>query len=284
MLVNSWIIFKFLNSIVPLYSTTSDQLLNASIFAVRIHPGWVTKYIFAFTFLPPALMFLVSKFFSLSYESYRKKEEFVWFDSYGWCKHLTGRVISKIAVNFMAEQTAHDETKTALMVDILDFKDSLYSGIYSDYYMEDGKLASIAISNVIRFSFKGETERKAIKGRGGSEERPYILPNQGAMSFPVTQIQNFHFWTIKHGRRFEKSLERPQDQVLIAWYLVLQYALPWLKLKVCAVVPAEDVDVTPLGRELEKLHIDLTGLEIKEPPMGNADSDSPAQHDTPPSH
>lgn len=173
----------------------------------------------------------------------------------------------RILVNYMAQLTAHDERTSALMVDILDDNDTLYSGLYSEYHMEDGKLASISLTNVVCFGFKSEKARKeariALDGADGQDPLPYILPNQGQMCFPISNVQNFHFWRIVQNRNFKLLVDSPRNQVMLAWYVALKYAVPRLNLGVTALVADPSEDVTIFLRMISRLRLNLDLIDVE---------------------
>ncbi|MGE4131906.1 MAG: hypothetical protein AB7F86_09720 [Bdellovibrionales bacterium] len=149
------------------------------------------------------------------------------------------------------------------MVDILDDSDSLYSGIYTEYHIEDGRLSSISLSNVIRFAFRDASEREEKRSSGQQESPPYIMPNQGEMYFPIDRVRNFHIWRIPARHEFKKDMEGPVNQVLLAWYSALKFALPWLNIRVAAKVSKDTKDIGVFIRNFSRLKLDPSIIDFE---------------------
>lgn len=158
------------------------------------------------------------------------------------------RLVDDVLVNYMGKMTAYSPKTKMLFVDILDNSDSLYSGIFYDYFIEDKKLVGIQLSNVIRYSFKSEGLRKGSETHQpeptsqGKYPDPYLLPNNGNMFFPLEKIQNFHFWTLKKGHSEIIDLKRSDKQVRFAWLLGIRYSLPHLNFNFTGHVFDEDTE------------------------------------------
>ncbi len=203
----------------------------------------------------------------------------------GWSKlrFQVGEFVSNSILNYMAKLTIYDDRNEVLIVDILDNQDSLYSGIFTDFFMEHGKFAGISLASVIRFSFKNEKERKdnkvenhpmaeqnaeaenpskVIDENAKKQDRPYILPRLGEMYFPSDKIQNLHFWKVRKGHVFQKKVKRPFDEAMIAWYLLLQNTYKKMNFSVKAYVESPNILWPTFTKELENLPLDLSGLEI----------------------
>jgi hypothetical protein len=189
-------------------------------------------------------------------------------------KYRIGESISNSILNYMANLTICDEANEVLLVDILDSQDSLYSGIYTDFFVEKGEFAGISIVNTIRYSFKNERERKEKKDSEGAietlpantankKEKPYILPRLGEMYFPRNNIQNLHFWKIKRGHVFTKKVENAFDESLVVWYLLIQNAFKEMNFSVKAYnnKPNNEPWIT-FTKGLENFSLDLSSFSI----------------------
>lgn len=190
-----------------------------------------------------------------------------------WTKfqYNVGRFVSDTVLNYMAKLTIFEEEKEVLIIDILDTQDSLYSGIFVDYHTDKGELKGVSLAKVIRFSFKSEAARKEEKTQiettsfNGKANQPYILPKLGEMYIPNDKIQNLHFWKIQKDHVYMRKVERPFDEAMVAWYLLLQNMYPDMNFKIKAVVENSTDEWPTFTRILSTLPaLSLSGLEIVE--------------------
>lgn len=162
-------------------------------------------------------------------------------------------------VNYMGQMTIYQSTKEQLFVDILDESNSLYSGIFIEYFLDDKKFVGLKLSNVIRFSFKSDKDRS--NNKSGSD-RPYLLPNNGEMYFPVEKIKNIHFWRISQRHEEFFDLSRVYGQIKFVWMCGIMYSLPHLRIKPIGVFPAgseedSDLDISSIDISIDTLNLSL---------------------------
>lgn len=174
------------------------------------------------------------------------------------------RITDDLLVNYMGKMTAYSPPKHMVLVDVLDSKDSLYSGIFYNYFIEDKKLVGVQLTNVIRYSFKSESERKAAAEKGDYDKfTPYLLPNNGRMFFPVENIENLHFWYLKKDQTERLHIKTPEKQVRFAWLLGIKYSLPHLNLNIKGILYRKHdslADLKPLRKAYNTLGLDKDNL------------------------
>lgn len=193
-------------------------------------------------------------------------------------------LFQNLFVNYLGTLTAFNPKKSALFVDILGDDNTLYSGIFLNYFMENRVLVGIQLSNVIRFhpkSEKSRSESEAAKLKLSSMSlespypdldlllkaaypTPYLLPNNGTMFFPIEKIKNYHFWSMKWGQSEEIYLLRPDYQTKFAWLLGVRYSLPHLELSIRGfLMPGEQqiFNGDELERSLNTLGLDESDLD-----------------------
>lgn len=222
-----------------------DQLL---IHHLETHAHDILVEAHMFLWWPVFLFSFVILFFYYFWRSYIVNEKGNAFS------HFVFKLVNNLFTNHISQMTAFSQKKRMLFVDILDSSDSLYSGIFSDYFMEDKKFTGIELTNVIRYSFKSETDRKDNNEKHDVTQdypTPYLLPNNGKMFFPADQIQNFHIWSLPKDHKEEFHLKRKDKQVRFAWMLGLKYSLPHLNFLIKGYLNEEDLE----GKNLD--HLDL---------------------------
>ncbi|MBX3020257.1 MAG: hypothetical protein KF799_01165 [Bdellovibrionales bacterium] len=267
---NSWIVFHIVDRIYPLYSMEGAQLANETIAAMRFQQSMFYWHLALFMLIPPLLSAVIGFLLLNCWTCYSRQgrgRKPSWLrQPLHRLRYRVGDAVGRLFVNYMAELTAHDERASALMADILDDKDTLYSGIYREYHTEDGKLASISLSNVICFGFHSEKDRRESKASDDGKYIPYILPNQGDMCFPIQKIQNFHFWKINDSQEFLFDIHKPAAQVRAAWYAGLKYSLAdKITMNVTAIVPKEDTNLENFVREFKKLRLEIDDIDYVNP-------------------
>lgn len=203
-------------------------------------------------------------------------------NSIQWLRYKIGHAIEVLLLNYMGQITIHDKAKHILMVDVLSDDDSLYSGQYSEYFFEDGVMTGLKLESVVRFSLKNESERKRARNllavnqspaadptslqqqAKNLEEIPYILPNLGSMIFPIKNIRNYHFWTIKRDAIFVHDFRKPIEQVRAIWHLVIKKNNPGFGIRVVADFPkSDDLNLSNFAKEINKLDISTEGLDSR---------------------
>jgi hypothetical protein len=160
-------------------------------------------------------------------------------------------------VNYLGRMSTYSPKRESILVDVLDENDSLYSGIFYDYFTEGRKPIGIRIARALRYSFRSETDRKDSEPR--SVHLPYIVPNDGQMFFPMDKIQNLHFWKIRKDQEDVLELNTPEKQIRFAWLLGLKYSLPHLKIKVTGVLDdtaSPEINLKYLRKSFNTLRID----------------------------
>lgn len=235
-----------------------------------------------FIFVPVAIFTFVTMIISFSWRAHIKNPNRVWIIRF------IAKKVDEVLVSYMGKMTAHFPKQRGLFVDVLDKHDSLYSGIFLEYHTEDKKLAGIQLSNVMRFSFKSEKDRRNLKDAKSNEKTfppPYLMPNNGRMFFPIQDVQNFHFWTIASEQKQEFYIDTPDKQVRFSWMLGMQYSLPHLNLSIKGFLYNDDdqVDISSLIKAFNTLGLPenclLDNLEWKKreaehPPTKPPASDS----------
>jgi hypothetical protein len=286
LILNLRCVFGFIELLSPPCCFTQERaeqafvenlLHNSHALIVQYFFYFSTLPVFIFTILITAIYFVwrsqilnpTKARFSLKSLKEAAKERKILRYLLGSGKALIAEMVNHNVVNYMGRMTAYSPPKQQVLVDVLDANDSLYSGIFIEYFMEHKKLVGIQVSNVIRYSFKSETDRKdqtdagAIKtdhsDQDGSKNfgRPYLVPNQGVMFFPVKNIQNLHFWYLSKDQHESIEIQRPDKQIRFAWLLGLSYSLPHLELKIKGLIPesAKQLDLTPLAKSFNSLGI-----------------------------
>lgn len=115
---------------------------------------------------------------------------------------IAARFVKTHLLNHTGLITSFNKQNEILMLDVLSTDGYVYSGIYSDYAIEDTAVCNYSMRNIIRYK-----NTYAQTGKKIHTER-YLLPNQGEIFFPVEKIQNFHFWKIKKNKHYKIDLEK----------------------------------------------------------------------------
>lgn len=169
------------------------------------------------------------------------------------------KIVTTSILNHMGQITAFDKDCEILMLDILADDEYLYSGVYSDYSMEDSKLHMISLKNIIRYkSFYDNTT-----GTKTYTER-YLLPNQGEVFFLVDNIKNFHIWKIHESDVYEIDLEKKfsdgtldksDNSIIFAvWLMSIQWVSD-VKFGIKILKPSDKNKTQNLLNKLKKLKI-----------------------------
>lgn len=133
---------------------------------------------------------------------------------WGWDRQWTlpSWLVETFLLNYIGKVTSFDKNREFLILDILTDDETLYSGVYQDYFLEGGELKALCISNCIRFN-------KAMEP--GVRNRRYLIPlrgnETGKMYFPIGMIRNFHAWWIERGQVFQVPLKDREDAKYLAW-------------------------------------------------------------------
>lgn len=255
LLANCGRIFNLINLIYPPYCFDPKEFEQLLVHQIEVNASAIIIEAHKFLWWP-VLIFLVSitvlYYFWRSYIVNEGGNQFTKF---------IYQTVNNLFTNHVSQMTAFSYEKRMLFVDILDSSDSLYSGIFSDYFMEDRKFAGIEITNVIRYSFKSETERKNSKDDlNQGYPPPYLLPNNGKMFFPVAQIQNFHIWSLPKEHKEEIHLLRKDKQVRFAWMLGLKYSLPYLNFSIKGFLNEDDFNETNFDLKAIFKALNILGL------------------------
>jgi hypothetical protein len=117
------------------------------------------------------------------------------------------------------------------MADVLTTEGSLYSGLLYYWAPKDNNLASITLTNVIRYyaAKKILNDEHVSKQQGPAPsttkpEKPKkvgVIPNHGSLTVPFEKIETVHFWKIKKGSAVTIRLRTKDDVEKLKWYLLL---------------------------------------------------------------
>lgn len=185
--------------------------------------------------------------------------------------NFTKSFINDSLVNYMGQMTAYKPNVEQLFVDVLDQDDSLYSGIYSEYLLDQNNLAGLKLTNVIRYSFKGNKDRfenstnNTNEKTRQKEELPYILPNNGEMFFPAANIKNLHFWKLQLNHKEIFDLSKKTHQIRFIWFHGLTYSLPRLNIKSIGYFlknASKDLDISLIFKSMNILKLNDFESEI----------------------
>ncbi len=178
-----------------------------------------------------------------------------------------GTSAGELLLNHMGQLTAYDPQTEELMVDVFSNDGFLFSGKYSNYFTDsDGKLNGVSITNAIRHRIAHDQTGKRIHNDA------YIIPNQGEIFFPTEKIHNFHVWKLKRGQLLTIPLSDSHHPHVLAWYLSLKHALKNMNLRVKVVGLEFDANlVDTFRKQLQKLHLNMDGLEFDEKSKDSAE-------------
>lgn len=193
----------------------------------------------------------------------------------------TERILNDNLINYMGQMTQYQPKREQLFVDVLAEDDSLYSGIFSEYFLDDKKFVGLKLTNIIRYSFKAEKDRK--DDGQGKFELPYLLPNNGEMYFSADKIKNLHFWKIKKNHTERMNLGKKYNHSRFVWWFGVRYSLPNLTINVEGFFPPNTPDdflineiykgintlkLNDIEREIEN------SIEIHDPEIPDAEDNS----------
>lgn len=176
------------------------------------------------------------------------------YDTQKWIEKISNDNL----VNYMGQMTLYHPNNEQLFVDVLDEGDSLYSGIFIEYFLDDRKFVGLKLSNVIRYSFKSDKERMS----DGAEDLdlPYLLPNSGEMYFPESKIKNIHFWKLEKNHVETFDLRKTYSQIRFIWMFGIRYSLPHLNITPKGIFPKDtpnDLDVSNLNKATNTLKLNI---------------------------
>lgn len=161
-------------------------------------------------------------------------------------KILAGLVKNQI-LNHFGQATAFDKKNEQLMVDILSADGFLYSGIYSDFFMEDGAFVGLSVTNILRYRYRFDESGKKI------ETELYLIPNSGELFIPNDQIKNIHFWKLSRVISRTEDLNSDYSATYIAWII--------------SVFWSSDIQTSPkikIKKDLEATHPSVIKKFVKE--------------------
>jgi hypothetical protein len=171
---------------------------------------------------------------------------------------LIASLVKNQILNHFGQVTYFDKRYEQLMVDVLNKDQFLYSGIYSDFFMEDGKFVGLSISNILRYKYIYDKEGKKL------DSESYLIPNSGALFIPSESVSNIHFWKLSKSAARSEILNDESSATFIAWLVGVYWSskcttAPRIKMK-------RDLDKKIVHKFLSELNKTKIPLSYLPPP------------------
>ncbi len=99
-----------------------------------------------------------------------------WLKNLGWSLiffwgpfFLIGRAFAALVknqiLNHFGQSTYFDSKNEQLMIDVMSKDNYLYSGIYSDFFIDDGKFVGVTLINILRYKYNYNKDGKKLPNR-----------------------------------------------------------------------------------------------------------------------